>query len=86
MTQLESADRTLHLLERGLSAAASSSTLQWLSVPAPLLRAAPGCWTIASEVGAITRDSYSTENSGLKPSGASEESRSKVFTLALSIT
>lgn len=39
MTQLESADRTLHLLERGLSAAASSSTLQWLSVPAPLLQA-----------------------------------------------
>lgn len=39
MTQLESADRTLHLLERGLSEAASSSALQWLSVPAPLLRA-----------------------------------------------
>jgi isochorismate synthase len=39
MTQPESVDRTLHLLERGLSAAASSSTLQWLCVPAPLLRA-----------------------------------------------
>jgi isochorismate synthase len=39
MTQPESVDRTLHLLERGLSAAASSKTLQWLSVPAPLLRA-----------------------------------------------
>jgi menaquinone-specific isochorismate synthase len=39
MTQLESADRTLHLLERGLSEAASSKALQWLSVPAPLLRA-----------------------------------------------
>src|SRR5262245_62304532 len=39
MTQLESADRTLHLLERGLSEAASSSALQWLSVPAPLLQA-----------------------------------------------
>jgi isochorismate synthase len=39
MTQLESADRTLHLLERGLSEAASSKTLQWLSVPAPLLQA-----------------------------------------------
>ncbi len=39
MTQLESADRTLHLLERGLSEAASSRALQWLSVPAPLLRA-----------------------------------------------
>jgi menaquinone-specific isochorismate synthase len=39
MTQLESADRTLHLLERGLSEAASSQKLQWLSVPAPLLRA-----------------------------------------------
>lgn len=39
MTQSESAERTLHLLERGLSAAASSSTLQWLSVPAPLLQA-----------------------------------------------
>jgi menaquinone-specific isochorismate synthase len=39
MTQLESADRTLHLLERGLSEAASSKTLQWLSVPTPLLRA-----------------------------------------------
>lgn len=39
MTQLESVDRTLHLLERGLTEAASSSTLQWLSVPAPLLQA-----------------------------------------------
>ncbi|HVY25481.1 MAG TPA: isochorismate synthase [Polyangiaceae bacterium] len=39
MTQSESAERTLHLLERGLSAAASSSALQWLSVPAPLLQA-----------------------------------------------
>lgn len=39
MTQLESADRTLHLLERRLSEAASSKTLQWLSVPAPLLQA-----------------------------------------------
>jgi menaquinone-specific isochorismate synthase len=39
MTQTESVDRTLHLLERGLSAAASSSALQWLSVPAPLLQA-----------------------------------------------
>jgi menaquinone-specific isochorismate synthase len=39
MTQLESADRTLQLLERGLSAAAGEKTLQWLSVPAPLLRA-----------------------------------------------
>lgn len=39
MTQLESADRTLHLLERGLSEAAGGKTLQWLSVPAPLLQA-----------------------------------------------
>jgi len=40
MTQLESARQTLHLLERGLSEAAASSTaLQWLSVPAPLLQA-----------------------------------------------
>jgi len=39
MTQLESADRTLRLLERGLSEAAGSQKLQWLSVPAPLLRA-----------------------------------------------
>ena len=39
MTQQESVARTLHLLERGLSAAASSKTLQWLSVPAPLLQA-----------------------------------------------
>src|SRR5258705_6831799 len=39
MTQLESADRTLLLLERGLSEAASSKALQWLSVPAPLLQA-----------------------------------------------
>jgi menaquinone-specific isochorismate synthase len=39
MTQLESADRTLHLLERGLSEASSSQKLQWLSVPAPLLQA-----------------------------------------------
>jgi isochorismate synthase len=39
MTQSESADRTLHLLERGLSDAASSKALQWLSVPAPLLQA-----------------------------------------------
>src|SRR6188472_441337 len=39
MTQPESVVRTLHLLERGLSEAASSKTLQWLSVPAPLLRA-----------------------------------------------
>src|SRR5438128_1325233 len=38
MTQQESVVRTLHLLERGLSAAASSKTLQWLSVPAPLLQ------------------------------------------------
>lgn len=37
MTQLVSPDRTLHLLERGLSEAASSKTLQWLSVPAPRL-------------------------------------------------
>ena len=39
MTQLESPDRTLRLLERGLSDAASSTSLAWLSVPAPLLRA-----------------------------------------------
>jgi menaquinone-specific isochorismate synthase len=39
MTQLESPDRTLHLLERGLSEAASSTALQWLSVPAPRLHA-----------------------------------------------
>ena len=39
MTQPESVDRTLRLLERGLSEAASSKTLQWLSVPAPLLQA-----------------------------------------------
>src|SRR4051812_37255326 len=39
MTQLESVDRSLHLLERGLSEAASSKALQWLSVPVPLLRA-----------------------------------------------
>jgi isochorismate synthase len=39
MTQPESADRTLHLLERGLSEAASGRALQWLSVPAPLLQA-----------------------------------------------
>ncbi len=39
MTQSESVDRTLRLLERGISQAASSKTLQWLSVPAPLLRA-----------------------------------------------
>jgi isochorismate synthase len=39
MTQLESADRTLYLLERSLSEARSSQKLQWLSVPAPLLRA-----------------------------------------------
>jgi isochorismate synthase len=39
MTQLESVHRTLDLLERGLSEAASSKSLQWLSVPAPLLRA-----------------------------------------------
>lgn len=39
MTQQESVVRTLHLLERGLSEAASSKSLQWLSVPAPLLRA-----------------------------------------------
>jgi isochorismate synthase len=39
MTQLESPDRTLHLLERGLSEAASSTALQWLSVPAPRLQA-----------------------------------------------
>ena len=39
MNQPESADRTLHLLERGLSEAASSKTLQWLSVPAPILQA-----------------------------------------------
>jgi isochorismate synthase len=39
MTQPESADRTLHLLERGLSEAAGGKTLQWLSVPAPLLQA-----------------------------------------------
>ncbi|HYP89179.1 MAG TPA: isochorismate synthase [Polyangiaceae bacterium] len=39
MTQPESADRTLRLLERGLSEAAGSQKLQWLSVPAPLLRA-----------------------------------------------
>lgn len=39
MTQLESADRTLHLLERGLSEAAGGKTLQWLSVPAPVLQA-----------------------------------------------
>ncbi len=48
MTQLESADRTLHLLERGLSEVATSKALQWLTVPAPLLQsealldAAPG--------------------------------------------
>ena len=39
MTQQESVARTLHLLERGLSEAASSKSLQWLSVPAPLLQA-----------------------------------------------
>lgn len=39
MTQPESADRTLRLLERGLSEATSSQKLKWLSVPAPLLRA-----------------------------------------------
>ncbi|HKY35723.1 MAG TPA: isochorismate synthase [Polyangiaceae bacterium] len=39
MSQLESPDRTLHLLERGLSEAASSTALQWLSVPAPKLQA-----------------------------------------------
>jgi hypothetical protein len=39
MTQLESPDRTLRLLERGLSEAASSQDLQWLSVPAPRLNA-----------------------------------------------
>lgn len=39
MTQLESPDRTLRLLERGLTEAASSRALQWLSVPAPRLRA-----------------------------------------------
>jgi isochorismate synthase len=39
MTQPESADRTLRLLERGLSEARSSKALQWLSVPAPLLQA-----------------------------------------------
>jgi isochorismate synthase len=39
MTQLESVDRSLHLLERGLSEAASSKALQWLSVPVPLLQA-----------------------------------------------
>lgn len=39
MTPPESADRTLRLLERGLSEAAGGKTLQWLSVPAPLLRA-----------------------------------------------
>jgi isochorismate synthase len=38
MTQLESAERTLHLLERGISEAASAGSLQWLSVPAPLLK------------------------------------------------
>jgi len=39
MTQLDSADRTLRLLERGLSEASRSKALQWLSVPAPFLRA-----------------------------------------------
>jgi isochorismate synthase len=39
MTQSESAERTLHSLERGPSAAAGGKTLQWLSVPAPLLQA-----------------------------------------------
>src|SRR5688572_2602379 len=39
MTQLESPDQTLRLLERGLSEAGSSSALSWFSVPAPLLRA-----------------------------------------------
>src|SRR5438046_9066370 len=39
MTQLESVHHTLDLLERGLSEAASSKSLQWLSVPAPLLQA-----------------------------------------------
>jgi isochorismate synthase len=49
MTQLESADRTLRLLERGLAEASDSArlpgpepadqTLQWFSVPAPLLNA-----------------------------------------------
>ena len=39
MTQPESVDRTLHLLERGIAEAASGSSLQWLSVPAPLLQA-----------------------------------------------
>lgn len=39
MTQSESVDRTLRLLERGISQAAREKTLQWLSVPAPLLRA-----------------------------------------------
>lgn len=39
MTQLESPDHTLRLLERGLSEAGSCSALSWLSVEAPLLRA-----------------------------------------------
>ena len=39
MTQPQSADRTLHLLERGLAAGAGSKALQWLSVPAPVLPA-----------------------------------------------
>lgn len=39
MTQPETASRTLRLLELGLSEAASSKTLQWLCVPAPLLPA-----------------------------------------------
>ncbi len=39
MTQPETAERTLHLLERGLTEAASGNTLQWLSVPAPAQKA-----------------------------------------------
>lgn len=39
MTPPVSLDRTMHLLQQGLEAAASSKALQWLSVPAPLLQA-----------------------------------------------
>jgi menaquinone-specific isochorismate synthase len=39
MTQLESPNHTLRLLERGLSESDSSSALSWFSVPAPILRA-----------------------------------------------
>lgn len=47
MTQLESAPRTLNLLERGLEAAAGSTALQWLSVPTPLLPQAEALLDVA---------------------------------------